>query len=123
MTREDDLMAVVSAQGIRIRQLEKLNTQLRDALAKSIGTYREFADEVDAILDSSPLPFAAARQSKAMRKARHRARARELLEGGLSWPQIGIRMALDDGRPDRPYSERTVARWLEPSAEEDDAST
>lgn len=41
------------------------------------------------------------------------ARAILLSDQGLSAPVIGIRMALEDGRPvDKPYSERQVRKWL-----------
>ena len=43
---------------------------------------------------------------------RHRARARELQAAGLSVPRIGLRMAREDDRPDSPYPETTVRRWL-----------
>lgn len=38
-------------------------------------------------------------------------RAIELRRSGMSAPEIGIRMANEHGRPDRPYSERQVRRW------------
>lgn len=38
--------------------------------------------------------------------------ARFYREAGLSAPQIGIRIARDEGRAARPYSERQVRRWL-----------
>jgi hypothetical protein len=41
---------------------------------------------------------------------KHRARAQELRAHGLSAPQVGIRMAREDGR-DTPYGERQVRRW------------
>ena len=44
--------------------------------------------------------------------ARRRARALEMREAGLSVPQIGMRMAREDDRPDNPYPETTVRRWL-----------
>ena len=43
----------------------------------------------------------------------HRRRARELRCQDLSAAQIGIRMATEEGRADRPYDSRQVWKWLE----------
>jgi hypothetical protein len=40
------------------------------------------------------------------------ARAAKLHSAGLSAPIIGMRLAREDGRPDEPYGERQVRRWL-----------
>ena len=54
--------------------------------------------------------------NRASQGDRHRDRARALRDEGLSVPQIGLRMATEDGRPDNPYRERVVGRWLAPRA-------
>jgi hypothetical protein len=55
----------------------------------------------------------AAEKMRTERKLQRIRRAAALKADGLSAPVIGIRMALEEGRPpDRPYGERQVRRWL-----------
>jgi hypothetical protein len=82
----------------------------------------DVVEEVHAILDASPRPFAAARGAKSRRSDSRAERALDLHGRGLSATRIGMRMAIEDGRVYpagegaagrvRAYSERQVRRWL-----------
>ena len=110
-----------AADAARIEALERENAILRatvdaltGALRSSIERYRREAAEIDEILAASPQLFEKARAAKADRAKRRVERAEALRKSdGLSAPQIGIRMAHEEGQP-KPFSERTVRRWLAP---------
>jgi hypothetical protein len=57
---------------------------------------------------------AKARDVRSAQSDRHAARAQELrrAEPKLTPATIGLRIAREQGRPDRPYDARVVARWL-----------
>lgn len=101
--------------------MEWLGRQLQDAMDER-DRYREWFEKlneataryiatVQPIIDRKQ--GAAARAAKSLQSDRHALRARQLGEAGLSRAVIGQRIALEDGRPDRPYDARQVRRWLE----------
>jgi hypothetical protein len=65
--------------------------------------------EIKRLQAERTAPARAARSGTANLKA---IRAQSLKAGGLSAARIGLRMASEDGRPDRPYDASQVRRWL-----------
>ena len=94
--------------------LQEQNLVLREALTKVadqlLPEFKALAEEVDCILDESPVPFGRATEARARRAERRRASAVAYLAQGPSAKQTGIRMALDE-RSAEPFSVDTVRRW------------
>lgn len=84
----------------------KLIRTLDDSVAYVVDTVGEHAQTRDTNRQT-----AAAREANQNRKARHIVRARELRDAGVKAYTIGSEMARENGLK-KPYSERTVRRWL-----------
>jgi hypothetical protein len=97
-------------------------TRLGREIMPTLEILARTRDDIAAILEASPRPFEAARAAKSRRSQIQTERAIALRDRGLSKPQIGLRMAIEDGRVYPagedcagqvwPYAETTVYRWL-----------
>jgi hypothetical protein len=93
-----------------------------DKIIAGLATMTAAADGIIAIVEAMPRPFEAARAARSRRSRGRAERAIALRDRGLSWPQIGLRMATEDGRVYPagedcagqvwPYAPTTVYRWL-----------